>query len=197
MDKDPKSSEDLFRKHFAKWQEWDDDVYAKDDDDDWGYTENVSDADDEEESPIEAPTTEEEVQPSTSTCPDPVAAVLKTLKCIEEEDATCAGNGYNKIAFRKLHNGIDTNTQIGFGFWTGAFFLLDFALKINHVAEIGPNQISIPYVETVTSTNGENLFLPYLEDYPFSQTLDQHEHALVEVDDDCKIVLWDQYGDNK
>ncbi len=25
----------------------------------------------------------------------------------------------------------------------------------------------------------------------------QHEHALVTVDDDCRMILWDQYGDNK
>jgi len=25
----------------------------------------------------------------------------------------------------------------------------------------------------------------------------QHEHALVTVDNDCRMILWDQYGDNK
>merc|ERR550539_721221 len=33
--------------------------------------------------------------------------------------------------------------------------------------------------------------------YPFNATFNQYEHAIVTVDDDCKVVRWDQYGDNK
>ena len=38
---------------------------------------------------------------------------------------------------------------------------------------------------------------PSSSEYPYSQTFYQHEHALVTVNDDCRIILWDQYGDNK
>ena len=49
----------------------------------------------------------------------------------------------------------------------------------------------------MTTANGYPLILdsPSTE-YPFSQTFVQHEHALVTVDGDCKIALWDQYGDD-
>ena len=49
----------------------------------------------------------------------------------------------------------------------------------------------------MTTANGYPLILdsPSIE-YPFSQTFVQHEHALVTVDGDCKIALWDQYGDD-
>eukprot|EP00547_Thalassionema_nitzschioides_P000641 CAMPEP_0194213174 /NCGR_PEP_ID=MMETSP0156-20130528/13558_1 /TAXON_ID=33649 /ORGANISM="Thalassionema nitzschioides, Strain L26-B" /LENGTH=220 /DNA_ID=CAMNT_0038941145 /DNA_START=84 /DNA_END=746 /DNA_ORIENTATION=+ len=130
-------------------------------------------------------------------CEDPVAAVLKTLQCIEDEDAQCASAGYNKRVFRKLHNGIDTNTNIGYFFWIGGFALLDFKLEIDHTYQIAPNQIGIRYVEIVTTTNGSTLFLDPSNVFPFSQTFYQHEHALVTVDENCKMILWDQTGDNK
>ena len=57
--------------------------------------------------------------------------------------------------------------------------------------------ISIRYEEIVTTASGYPLILdsPSTE-YPFSQTFVQHEHALVTVEGDCKISLWDQYGDD-
>jgi len=124
-------------------------------------------------------------------------AVVETLECVGKGDARCANAGYNQREFRKLHNGIDTNTSINFVFWFGAFRILDFELKVDHVYQIGPNQISIRYVEVVTTTDGTGLFLDPSDVYPFSQTFYQHEHALVTVDKDCKMVLWDQTGDNK
>lgn len=139
---------------------------------------------------------QDEEQPSTA-CLDPVASVIEILQCVADEDATCAGNGYNKGAFKKLHNGVDTNTNISFGFWTGAFLLLDFQIEVNHAFQFGDNQVSVRYIETVITTDGSDLFLDPSDTYPFSQAFDQHEHALVTVDDDCRIVMWDQYGDNK
>lgn len=116
-------------------------------------------------------------------CLMPVHAVLQTLECIEIEDAQCAGEGYHPN-FRKLHNGQDTNTVIsGPEFWEGAFTLLDIELDIDHIHRIGLNQISLRYVEKVTLITGEIFF--------------QHEHALVTVDNECKMLLWDQFGDNK
>jgi hypothetical protein len=132
-------------------------------------------------------------------CPDPLAAILTTLDCIEKENATCASVGYNTIAFRKLHNGIDTNTTIDAGgdFWNGAFSLSDLILDKNHQMNVGPNQASIRYVETVVFTDGTSLGLLPSSEYPFAQVYTQYEHALVTVDDECKMIIWDQYGDNK
>ena len=65
---------------------------------------------------------------------------------------------------------------------------------------IGTNKASIRYVETITTTDGANLGFtkaPPSFEYPYSQVFIQHEHALVEVDNDCRIIMWDQYGDNK
>lgn len=131
-------------------------------------------------------------------CPDPLSSILGTLQCIAEENVACASAGYNPM-FRKLHNGIDTNTVIDESgeFWAGAFSLVDLAFDINYEKNVGPNQASIRYVEIVTTTDGSVFGLPPSSDYPFDQEFLQHEHALVTVDDECKMVLWDQYGDNK
>lgn len=171
------------------YAEWNDD-WKENDDENWAAG-DISETAEEDGSSEASPLFPGE------TCKDPLKSVLVTLKCIEEEDASCASAGYNKRAFRKLHNGVDTDTNFSFGFWTGAFVILDFILDINHVAHVGPNQVSIRYVEIVTTTNGSNLFLDESAVYPFSQTFDQHEWALVTVDDDCKMIMWDQYGDNQ
>ena len=36
-----------------------------------------------------------------------------------------------------------------------------------------------------------------MNQYPFGQVFFQHEHDLVTVDNDCRMIRWDQYGDNK
>lgn len=173
------------------YADWSDDW--EDNDDKWGDTqaESSEDTDVTEGSGSTSP------QFPGGGCEDPVGSILATLKCIEEADATCASAGYDNGAFRKLHNGVDTNTNFNMGFWTGTFFLLDFILDVNHAAHVGPNQASIRYIETVTTTSGSNLFLDESTDYPFSQSFKQYEWALVTVDDDCKMILWDQYGDNQ
>ena len=74
-------------------------------------------------------------------CSDPIGAVLSTLDCIEREDAICAARSYAD-SFKKLHNGAVVNEgSVGIVMWTGSFVTLDFVLDVNHVAEIGPNQI--------------------------------------------------------
>ncbi len=116
-------------------------------------------------------------------CEDPLAAVTRILNCIESENALCAASGYAN-GFTKLHNRIDTETnKPGYFFWLGAFLFIDFELEIDHAMNIGTNQVSLRYVETVTFNDGE--------------TFQQHEHALVTVNDSCRMILWDQYGDNK
>ena len=133
-------------------------------------------------------------------CEDPIGSILSTLTCIEEQDADCASLGYVSN-FVKLHNGVDTHTKIGGKFiWQTGFDVSKIKLDINHQMNIGINKASIRYVETVTTTDGANLGFTKAEpsdEYPYSQVFVQHEHALVTVDNDCRIVMWDQYGDNK
>ena len=137
-------------------------------------------------------------QPPMIGCEDPLTAIMKTLDCVVAEDEPCASSGYD-LNFVKLHNGINTNvTGLGSGeFWTGVFALLDMELDYSHQANIGPNQASVRYVEKVTFTNGASLGLAPSTEYPYGAEMLQHEHAIVTVNDDCKMVLWDQYGDNK
>ena len=33
--------------------------------------------------------------------------------------------------------------------------------------------------------------------HPFGEVFFQREHAIVTVDNDCRRIRWDQYGDNK
>lgn len=61
----------------------------------------------------------------------------------------------------------------------------------------GPNMASVRYREIIKFTDGSNFGLPASSEYPWSYVRVQHEHALVTVDDECKIKTWDQYGDNK
>lgn len=119
----------------------------------------------------------------------------------EKKKVAIRANRARQERVKKLHNGVDTNTVIdGDGqFWTGAFafftFSLDYDFQENVASE--PNMASVRYVETVKTTDGSNLGFPARNAYPFGQTFIQYEHALVTVDDDCKMVLWDQYGDNQ
>lgn len=130
-------------------------------------------------------------------CVDPLAAIMTTLNCVAIEDVACASAGYND-SFIKLHNSVDTNTVIDSGgsFWSNAFLQLNFAFSYHYTANIGPNRASVRYVEDVTFTDGSDFGLPASTEYPFGLNVLQYEHALVTVDDDCKIILWDQYGDN-
>lgn len=131
-----------------------------------------------------------------SGCEDPLAAILSTLDCVEVEDVACAAAGYAP-EFVKLHNGVDTNTVINPEFWEFAFLLVDLDLDYDFQMNVGPNQASIRYIETVTVTDGSSLGLPPSSEYPFSAQIIQHEWALVTVNDECEMTLWDQYGDNQ
>ncbi len=118
-----------------------------------------------------------------ATCDDPVQAVMRIMDCIESENAFCAASGYAH-GFAKLHNGLDTDTnKPGYFFWLGAFMMIDFDLEFDHVVQVGENQVSLRYVETIQFNDGD--------------TFTQHEHALVTVNGSCRMTLWDQYGDNK
>jgi len=134
---------------------------------------------------------------TTEPCPDPLAAILVTLDCVEREDVACAASGYDSSAFRKLHNGIDTNTTITAEFWAGSFAFVDIGLDYNYQANVGVNQASLRYVEVVNTTDGSELGFKPCDEYPWGASFVQHEHAIVTVDDSCRMILWDQYGDNE
>ena len=131
-------------------------------------------------------------------CKDPLAATLNTLQCIADSNVTCAGAGYNTVEFKKYHNGEDTNTMIdGTTFWEGVLTLTSLSFTYDHTMNVGHNMASIRYVEYVNFTDGTSVGLPASSEYPWSAKVVQHEHALVTVDDECRIKTWDQYGDNK
>ena len=81
-------------------------------------------------------------------------------------------------------------------FWEGAFNVVIFSFDIGSTSIPEENQASVTYVEEVVTTDGANFGLPASSEYPFGVTVLQHEHALIDVDDDCKILVWDQYGNN-
>ena len=115
-------------------------------------------------------------------CRSPIEAVLNAMECFENEDPECVANAYTDD-FELLHNGLKTGVDpSNVMYWKLAFFFSDFSVDINHLSRIGRKQVSIRYIETLDFVNGIEV--------------NQHEHALVTLDRDCKIQLWDQYGDN-
>ena len=134
-------------------------------------------------------------------CKDPAQAVLDLLTCVGNNDAECAAAAYDP-SFQRFHNEIFTG-DIAVSdpeFWTGAFtFFPTFEFDIKSAYTVEPNVASVRYIEKVTSTDGTNLGLPSspLSAYPFDQVVTQHEHAIVTVDRDCKLLKWSQYGDNQ
>lgn len=142
-------------------------------------------------------------------CPNPLEAVLHTLSCIEAEDAICAATGYEP-GFVKLHNGIiDPGTCIPVApdsselnciettnYWSSVFFLLDLRLDFDFMDHIDANRISLRYVESVKTADLSRQIVPGLGNGPESQTIFQHEFVIVTVNSDCKMTMWDQYGDN-
>ena len=123
---------------------------------------------------------------SAAGCEDPLAAIMHALQCIADADGACAGKAYAE-GFKKLHNGRDTLTDFTddpVTYWTQAFLLVKLSLTFDHQLNIGPNMASIRYIEGVEFTDGLNLGLPASDDYPFGAYYEQHEHALVTVDND-------------
>ncbi len=111
---------------------------------------------------------------------DQISAVLNTLDCVVLEDALCAIEGYDNN-FVKLHNGVDTETEMSLIYWMGGFEFADFAIDIDYVIfDELRNAVDISYLETVTVDGQEYL---------------QHEQAFVSLNGACKITLWDQTGD--
>jgi len=134
----------------------------------------------------------------SETCKDPLAAIMQTLQCIADRDVPCASMGY-AVGFQKIHNGIDTGLNFGddpTAFWQFALQMISISFDFDHEVNVSPNMASIRYIEGVQFTDGTAYGLPASDGYPFSTYYEQHEHALVTVNDDCKMTKWDQYGDN-
>jgi len=137
-------------------------------------------------------------------CQDPMTAVMKTLGCIESKDHVCATEGYNILRFKKYHNGIDTRTPAGFPipgmkdmFWKMGLKFSTFKLTYDHMMFLGRNMVSVRYIEDVRMSDGTDFNLTARNTWPWNQTILQYEHAIVKVDNECRIMWWDQYGDNK
>jgi hypothetical protein len=128
-------------------------------------------------------------------CKNPNNIVLAAMACIEAEDVGCSA--VYAPGFKKIHNEIESILVLNEEMWQGTFLFLDLKLETRYIATIGENQVSYRYIESVITSDGANLGLAPSVTYPFSQTFIQHKHALVTLDDDCKILTWDQYGDNQ
>lgn len=136
---------------------------------------------------------------SSKNCSDPLAAILHTLQCITDKDSSCANEGYNWLTFSKHHNMVNTGVRIWpiDIYWSMAMKFSTFTLDYDYMQNIGTNKASVRYIETVDMSDGTDFELEPSNEYPFNATIIQHEHALVQVDNDCKMIRWDQYGDNK
>ncbi|CAM9987724.1 unnamed protein product [Ectocarpus sp. 6 AP-2014] len=131
-------------------------------------------------------------------CSDPVGAVLNLFDCVTNKDSVCAAAGYDP-GFQRFHNENFTG-DIPVSepdYWAGAFAVVDLSFDIKFTNNPSPNRASVRYIETVTTTDGLSLGVPATFEYPFNVTILQHEHVLVDVDDDCNFVLLDQYGDDQ
>ena len=132
-------------------------------------------------------------------CEDPLAATLQTLQHLADgTDPVSTAMGYAD-GYRRIHNGVDTGLDFGSDpteYFVFIFQLGSLSFTFDHQVNIGPNMASVRYVKGVQFTDGSAFDLPASDEYPFNTSYVQHEHALVTVDDDCKVLLWDQYGDN-
>jgi len=150
-------------------------------------------------SPIHHQDIESSLAAKDPPCADPVAAVRKTLGCIETKDSACATEGYAWSKFKKYHNHVDTNTLI-FPidiYWSMALKFSTFKLDYDYAVERGPNFASVRYVETVRMSDGSEFGIAPNNNYPFNKTIIQYEHAYVALDNGCRITRWDQYGDDQ
>jgi len=128
-------------------------------------------------------------------CKDPLEATVKAMSCIEAEDIACVLDSYAPD-FVKMHNGNDTETPVTEDFWLGTFMLVDIVMDYEVQENVAINQARLRYTETVTTTDGSDLGLPASNVFPWNQTFVQNEDAYITVNDDCKMTLWDQRGDD-
>jgi hypothetical protein len=99
----------------------------------------------------------------------------------------------------KLHNGKLDPTTAGIDepeWWTRAFFVIDIGIVSNHQSHFDTNRVSLRYIEPVKTLDMSSYTIPGLGKGPEQVEILQHEHALVTVNADCKMIEWDQYGDN-
>merc|ERR1740121_1993206 len=141
-----------------------------------------------------------QVEPSFG-CEDPLAAVMKTMDCIRDKNTTCANEMYRWDRFDKYNNGKNAGVRL-FPFdiyWKMALRFSTLTLDFDYSRNIKPDfrgaRASVRYVEKIEMSDGSDFNLPPSDTYPFGQTMYQYEHALVTVDEWCKIAIWDQYGD--
>lgn len=52
-------------------------------------------------------------------------------------------------------------------------------------------------MQTVVVDDGSSFGLAPSSENPFGATIYQHEHALVDIDDDCQLLLGEQYSDDQ
>ncbi|CAM9344360.1 unnamed protein product, partial [Scytosiphon promiscuus] len=134
--------------------------------------------------------------PDEDSCSDPAGAVLDLLVCFEVGDVDCITGAYTS-GFETYHNEVLATADYSFDdpvYWTNAVLSTNETFNVQFSSNPSPNLASVRYIQTVSTIEDASIGLV---GYPYGQNVTQYEHALVTVDDDCKMVKWDQYGDNQ
>merc|ERR1719497_119746 len=84
-------------------------------------------------------------------CADPLAAIKKTMDCLEAKDSSCVNDGYNWLRFNKYHNGNNVGLQLWpFDiYWSMALKFSTFQLIYDHAQNVGTNRASVRYREVI------------------------------------------------
>jgi len=137
---------------------------------------------------------------SSGFCADPLSSIMHTMDCIRDKNSSCANEGYDWLLFNKYHNGVNAGVQL-FPvdiYWDMATRFSTLTLDFDYTRNLNQrNRASVRYVEKVIMSDGTDFNLAPRDTWPFNYMTYQYEHALVTVDDDCKILRWDQYGDTE
>ena len=140
---------------------------------------------------------------SGKSCGNHTRVIEMLFECVTKEDSECVASLYNSVEFKSVHNNVVVSPTPATGdpkFWATAFLLLDFSFDVKMLEKTNSkNQVSVRYIEKMVTSDGVSMGVTNAPrtDYLFHQRINQYEHAIVDLDEDCKIVRWDQYGDNK
>ena len=132
-------------------------------------------------------------------CADPASAIVNTMECITNKDSSCADQGYSDLGFFKYHNSIRAVLPPfpAATYWSTAMKYATFTTWLNFHENAGENQAEVRYIKNINMSDGSDFGLEPSSTYPFRAHIKQYEWAIVTVGADCKILRWDQYGDNK
>lgn len=104
--------------------------------------------------------------------------------------------------FTRSHNGKPANLRSAWpltSYWTQSLKFAKHSFRSDSMyrdENVGTNMAEVRFVDQIRTSDGTEFRLKSSNVYPFNATFFQHQHTLVTVDDNCKMIKWDQYGDN-